>query len=55
MNRQKNGLQFADADSKIAVFPEILPSGSVLRGRISVCLINYSQNTSTHSSKSLHV
>ena len=26
----KNGLQFADTDSKIAVFPEILPSGSVL-------------------------
>ena len=30
MNGQKNGLQFTDTESKIAVFPEILPSGSVL-------------------------
>ena len=30
MNGQKHGLQFADTDSKIAVFQEILPSGSVL-------------------------
>ena len=28
--RQKNGLQFTDAESKIAVFSEILPSDSVL-------------------------
>ena len=30
MNGQKNGLQFTDTESKIAVFPEILPSDSVL-------------------------
>ena len=26
----ENGLQFTDTESKIAVFPKILPSGSVL-------------------------
>ena len=30
MNGQKNGLQFTDTESKIAVFLEILPSGSIL-------------------------
>ena len=29
MNEQKNGLQFTDTESKIAVFLEILASGSV--------------------------
>ena len=28
---------------------------ATLRGWISVCLINYSQNTNTHNSKSVHV